>query len=271
VSVIVAALDARDALSRLCAACVPLAAAGVELVVVDGGSGDGSEQVVATVPGARWLSEPDTGIADAWNKALRLATGDWLLFAGADDRLGPPDAWRRTLHLLDGLPPDVSLVALPVTVVSPRGSQLARAEPPPEAGVSRRQAVEAVPHQGLFARREVFARVGGFDPSFRLAADYDWLLRAVFGGEGLVVRPETSPVSMTFGGLSTHAPLRTLRERRRAQDKQGVRGPRIAWWLAWSRAAVRHVLQTCCGRRMACWLADCGRRIRGLRPVWSVP
>jgi glycosyltransferase involved in cell wall biosynthesis len=271
ISVIVATLHARDQLARLCAECRPLTSCGVELVVVDGGSQDGSERVVSTVPGAHWLSEPDDGVADAWNKALAMATGDWLVFAGADDRLGPTDAWQHTVTVLERMAADVSLVAFAVNVVSPLGSPLALTEPRPGIDLARLKAVNAVPHQGVFARRDVFTRVGRFDTSFRVTADYEWLLRALLAGEVMATRAEHSPVSMTFGGLSTHEPLCTVRELRRAQQKRGVRGPRIAWWLAWARASVRHVMQKVCGRKLAGYLADCGRRLRGLRPVWSVP
>lgn len=267
---IVAAFHARDWLVRLCADYDHLAGLGIELVVVDGGSRDGSEEVLCARRNVRWLSEADDGVADAWNKALTLATGDWIVFAGADDRLGPPDAWRQTLSRLDAVAPHVSLVACSVDVISPGGAPLFRATPRPGRNLRRLKAVNAVPHQGLFTRSVAFARMGRFDGSFRVASDYEWVLRAVLGGELLEVCGDSSPVRMTFGGISTHDPLGTARELRKAQAKLGVRGLRSAWWAAWGRACIRAVVQWAVGREVAGRLADVGRRLRGLEPVWSV-
>ena len=59
----------------------------IEIVVVDGASKDKTEQIVNSVLSDRdkWLSEPDKGVYDAMNKALNLASGDFLIFMGADD------------------------------------------------------------------------------------------------------------------------------------------------------------------------------------------
>jgi glycosyltransferase involved in cell wall biosynthesis len=61
----------------------------LEHVVVDGASTDGTLEVLREYerPGFRWVSEPDGGIYDAMNKAVRIASGDFLLFLGADDLL----------------------------------------------------------------------------------------------------------------------------------------------------------------------------------------
>ncbi|MCZ7592848.1 MAG: glycosyltransferase [Kiritimatiellae bacterium] len=57
--------------------------------VVDGGSTDGTLELLASRndPRIRWISEPDRGIYDAMNKAVRLARGQWIYFLGSDDRM----------------------------------------------------------------------------------------------------------------------------------------------------------------------------------------
>ncbi len=61
----------------------------VEFVVVDGGSTDGTIDILRKYEGSidYWVSESDTGIYDAMNKGIRLARGQWLLFLGSDDTL----------------------------------------------------------------------------------------------------------------------------------------------------------------------------------------
>ncbi len=270
VTVIVATLRARDWLKRICADYGRVRSLGLELVVVDGGSDDGSDRIVQATPGACWHSEPDDGVADAWNTALKLASGDWIVFAGADDRLGPVDAWQWVMDELAAVSPEVAMVAFSVEVLSPAGVPLYTAIPRPGRNLSRLRAVNSVPHQGLFVRRDAFDRIGQFDTAFGVVSDYEWVLRAALAGESIEVRAEASPVQMTFGGVSTHDPLRTARELRLAQAKLGVGGVRLAWWAARSRAGARALVQRVVGRTTAGWLADLGRRLRGLKPVWSV-
>src|SRR5690606_34585060 len=63
-----------------------------ELIVIDGGSTDGTQQILRHNAGrlAYWVSEPDRGTYHAWNKALAQASGDWSCFLGADDYLWEP-------------------------------------------------------------------------------------------------------------------------------------------------------------------------------------
>ncbi|TGK31137.1 glycosyltransferase [Leptospira gomenensis] len=60
-----------------------------EHVVIDGGSTDGTVDILKRYPHLKWISEPDKGQSDAMNKALRFVTGDYMLYLNADDRLLP--------------------------------------------------------------------------------------------------------------------------------------------------------------------------------------
>lgn len=59
----------------------------VEYIIIDGKSSDGTQDIISkySTSIAYWISEPDLGIYDAMNKALKVATGDFLIFMGADD------------------------------------------------------------------------------------------------------------------------------------------------------------------------------------------
>lgn len=78
-----------------------------EIVVVDGGSIDGTKDILKCNSDriAFWVSEPDQGIYDAWNKALNHCTGEWVHFLGADDYL-----WNRCWMAL----PPCSLIQIAV-------------------------------------------------------------------------------------------------------------------------------------------------------------
>lgn len=242
------------------------------LVVVDGGSTDGTPEWLETVaPGGeadefQWISQPDTGIAQAWSRGVGIADGDWIVFLGCDDRVGDPAAWGRVLRTLGHLPEDCDVAAFPVDIVSPGGSMIGTALPRTGDPLL---AVNTIPHQGCFHRRGLWARLGPFDESFPVACDYEFLLRASLAGVGLRAFDDATPVRMRFGGASKRDPLRNLREFRAAQIKHGVRRFRLAWWAAWTRAAVRCCVRPLLGEENTAWMADVVRRLRGLPRAWT--
>lgn len=82
-------LDAAEVLERALVSILRHRSPALELVVLDGGSRDGTAQILQRYDADidLWRSEPDAGIYDAMNKLLQAASGDWLLFLGADDEL----------------------------------------------------------------------------------------------------------------------------------------------------------------------------------------
>jgi glycosyltransferase involved in cell wall biosynthesis len=81
--------NAAAVIERALASVLHQRSAALELIVIDGQSTDGTVEILRRHDSAiaHWRSEPDNGIYDAMNKALSVATGDWLLFLGADDEL----------------------------------------------------------------------------------------------------------------------------------------------------------------------------------------
>jgi glycosyltransferase involved in cell wall biosynthesis len=84
--------NAADVLERALQSILQNKTPAMELVVVDGASSDGTLDILRRHADRidQWQSEPDSGIYDAMNKVRLLATGDWLLFLGADDELLVP-------------------------------------------------------------------------------------------------------------------------------------------------------------------------------------
>lgn len=145
----------------------------LELVVVDGGSTDGTQDIVreyADLLGA-WVSEPDRGIYDAMNKALRMVSGDIVFFLNAGDRFldrhvlaDVVDAFKQS---------DAHLVFGDVARVYPGGSMLRDQSKTKRSNIM----FEGLCHQSVFARTELFAEVGDFDLQYSICADFDWIVR----------------------------------------------------------------------------------------------
>jgi glycosyltransferase involved in cell wall biosynthesis len=183
---------------------------GVEYVVVDGASTDGT---IAIVQGCddlvdRFASEPDAGIFDAMNKGARLSTGRMLWFLNADDRLEPGalDAVLECLHEAGG--PAQPIVAGHTRRVDRDGTTLAvdRYVGP---GLRPAEPAHTFAHPSTVMPRALFERLSGFDASLRIAGDYDLFWRAMALGSPVTVLDRVL-VAMRVGGVSSDtAPLAT--------------------------------------------------------------
>ncbi|MCW5549965.1 MAG: glycosyltransferase [Opitutaceae bacterium] len=151
-----------------------------ELVIVDGGSTDGTRAwLEAEHPAIGTLiTEPDHGIYDAMNKGIAAARGDWVLFLGADDQLAASDTLAQAAQQLvkhsDG-----------VLAGTARFDDGRIYSPSPTTAVRR----NFVHHQGTFYRRTLFQRHGRFDLSLRIQADYDFNLRLLRAGVAFTPLP----------------------------------------------------------------------------------
>jgi len=100
-----------------------------------------------------------------------MARGEYVLVLQAEDRfLGPESLMLASPYLAD----KADLVSFSVLIVGSDWQRQKRS-----SGFSARTAIHmTMPHQGLCARRAMFGTAGAFDPSFRIAMDYDWIMRA---------------------------------------------------------------------------------------------
>lgn len=152
----------------------------LEVIVIDGGSTDGTRESLMTQSYAfslKWLSEPDEGISDAFNKGLALATGEYINFQGAGDLLSGPTALSA---LFAEVKPGADLVCGRVLRVKEDGITPMWVSPrhPRRFNVRALLFKMALPHQALFTHRRFFERYGLFDKNVRFAMDYEILLRA---------------------------------------------------------------------------------------------
>ena len=193
-------IPARDAAAALPATLAPLA--GVDVVVVDNASRD-ETAAVARQHGARVVVEPRPGRALARNAGARATDADLLVFldAGCVPRAG----WLDALERCDG---DLRAGAV-VVETSSRPTAAERFEAAwrfqQERNVANGWSVSA----NLAVRREVFERIGGFDPAYRhVGEDVDLCLRATATGARLVLCPEgvvTHPAERRVAGVVKRA------------------------------------------------------------------
>ena len=140
-----------------------------ELIVIDGASTDGTREWLGLQRDrlAAFVSEPDRGIYDAMNKGLCRATGEWVLFLGADDRLVGDTILSAAANWLKRT--EAGVVAGEAAYDDGRIYQLKTRLNPLVRNF--------VHHQSAFYRRSLFAEFGDFETSLAIMADYELNLR----------------------------------------------------------------------------------------------
>lgn len=272
ISVVISVFNGAETLQHCIDSVSCQTYAGKELIVIDGGSTDGTLEILQQNESrlAFWVSEPDRGIYHAWNKGLVRARGEWVCFLGADDYLWTLNVLERVAQALNHAYPPVRVVYGQVTVVNRQGEELSRTGEDWQSAKRKFEQIMCIPHTGLMHHRSLFDGYGGFDESFRIAGDYEMLLRELRVGQALFV-PDLVVAGMRHGGVSSNpsGSLTLLREFRRAQRMHGINRPGRHWIAAFAKAHIRVWLWRVLGSRIASFVFDFGRLISGKGAYWT--
>ena len=201
----------------------------VELIVVDGASRDDTMDVVRRYEprfGGRmhWTSEPDRGIYDAMNKGIARATGDVIGILNSDDFYTSDTVLERVAEAMAG--GDVDAVYGDIHYV--RDGDLHKcvryySSRPFRRGLMRLGFMPA--HPSFYCRREVYERCGTFDTTYRVAADFENLLRLIYVNHIKTRYLPVDFVTMRTGGASTSglsSHRQIMRDHLRALRSNGV-------------------------------------------------
>jgi glycosyltransferase involved in cell wall biosynthesis len=148
--------------------------------IIDGGSSDGTLELLKRYSHLKVLSEPDVGVYDAWNKGIKRATGDVVGFLNTDDQYTPETFW----HVKEALEGSSALIFSGGGEIYQRTAsgvdvEMHRYIDPGQYRLSVRNVTLGVPNiNARFFRRSVFEIVGVFNAGYKLSADREFLLRA---------------------------------------------------------------------------------------------
>lgn len=183
----------------------------IEYVVVDGASIDSTVNLIKSCSAVtKWISEPDKGISDAFNKGIALASGEWIGIINADDwyESGAIESAMRHANDADIIHGPVRYWKsnTPIGVYYPNQTLLRR-----EMSIN---------HPSVFVRRSVYEALGGFDTSYLYAMDYEFLLRALVAGYRFSAITDVVLANMSTEGVSDLYWKKSIFEVKRAKDRQ---------------------------------------------------
>ena len=220
----------------------------VEVLVIDDGSRDASRERLAALsrrgdPRLHVRLQENRGLSRTLNRGLVEARGPWIKFLPSDDLL-EPDCLARQLDEVAREPAPAAVFSLP-TVVDAGGRALA--DPAPQAWFDAPAMERAALLAGLLERnflcapgalfsRDLARTVGGFDPSLRVAQDYDLWLRILTRAPGRLLPERLVRVRWHGGNQSAHATASTEAERAYALV-HALAATGLDPWIAWLREA----------------------------------
>lgn len=192
VSIITVCRNAEATITRTIASVAAQKCARLEYIVIDGASTDGTVDILKNSPAVtQWISEPDHGIVDAFNKGLAMARGQWIGIINADDWY-EDDAVVLALEHASGAD---------VVHGSVRYWEADTAREVYHPAHEKLHLEMTINHPSMFVRRSVYEELGGFDPAYKYAMDYELALRLMLGEARFQAIPQVM-ANMRYGGTS---------------------------------------------------------------------
>lgn len=210
-----------------------------EYIVVDGASKDGTVDIIREYEPRfegrmRWLSEPDRGIYEAMNKGIAMATGDVVGLLNSDDFYTSADV-LTTISEAFMTPDAPDAVYGDVHYVSEADiTKIVRYYSSRKFTRSRMLAGYMPAHPSFYVRRECYERYGAFDTSYRVAADFENLLRLIYVHNIRTRYIAKDFVAMRMGGASSsglNSYLRIFADHLGAFKKHSLRPRYIRYFL----------------------------------------
>jgi glycosyltransferase involved in cell wall biosynthesis len=178
VSIIIASFNSEKTIEKTILSITNQTYKHIELIIIDGGSTDSTVDIIKKHQNKidYWRSEKDAGISDAFNKGLRVATGDYINFQGADDYLLSNDVIEK---IVDGINKEKDmLVCGRIKRISndDENSTILKTS----ANFKKKSLLfrMSLPHQALFTNKKFFEKYGEFELDNQFCMDYELLLRA---------------------------------------------------------------------------------------------
>lgn len=247
----------------------------IQYIVIDGGSTDGTLAILKDYSNHidYCITEPDLGIYDAWNKALKQAKGEWICFIGADDFFIDAYVVKTIAGHLSKVGDGIKYVYGTVKYITPDKSETIDVIGEDWLKCKGQFANKmTLVHCGSFHHKSLFQSNGHFNPNFKIAGDYEFLLREFSKNKEFASFINTAVVAMRAGGISGDLKKRLImaNEMNLARRLNGQVKPSLPITLWMARIRFYLLLRKCLGSKLTNYLADLYRMLNGKRKRWSI-
>jgi glycosyltransferase involved in cell wall biosynthesis len=222
----------------------------IEYIIVDGGSTDGSLEIIQRYADrlAWWASETDRGQTDAINKGFAHAHGEILAWLNSDDAY-LPQAVSEAVQFLQAHP-DVGMVYGDANLIDQEGKVIGKFPARQTSYRRLRRGYVHIPQQAAFFRGDLWRQVGPLDPTFYFAMDYDlWVRLARISTLQYIPRPWAN-FRLHASGKSVVADDRCWPEMLRVHWRDG--GSWFSWLVV--KARIRPLLYSWMPLRLRLWV-----------------
>ena len=187
----------------------------IEYIVIDGGSNDGSlEQIIKNNDViTHWISEPDSGIYNAMNKGVTIATGKYVQFLNSGDALASPDAVQKMILSLEKHPDCPILFGNMIKQYSDGRLYYDRLKKSPKVSMLTFYK-GTINHSPAFIRRNLFYQYGMYDESLKIVSDWKWYLLVVGWNGEKAIYTDIDVTIFDMTGISNTNKTLELEERR---------------------------------------------------------
>ncbi len=207
VSVITAVLNGEKTIEKTIQSVLGQSYDLIEYIIIDGGSTDRTQDIIRKYEKGysgriRWISEPDNGISDAWNKGIRMASGELVGLINADDWY-EVDAVEKIIRRRTE---NQAIICGNVRLWNSHAKfTLKRSSLP---GIESKMTIW---HPGMFCPRQIYAKIGLYDTGLKVFMDYDFVVRCYLNAVQFRMVNECV-ADMRFGGISNRLISLSMRE-----------------------------------------------------------
>lgn len=204
ISIIIATFNAAKTLSKALDSVLNQAYQGWECIIVDGASKDNTINIIKNYVQKdsrfRYVSEPDKGIFDAYNKGWKIAKGKWIYYLGADDSLSEKALNEIFASELD----DCDVIYGNVIIAFSNGDVKYQR---PCLPASLKYKMFAC-HQSILVKRAMIEKMNGFNIAYPISADFDMMQRIYLNG-GKFKYVNAYIASFAYTGVSSRFSFKT--------------------------------------------------------------
>ena len=178
VSIITAVFNSRQFIEPALKSVLNQTYKNIEYIVIDGGSTDGTTEIINKYRDkiVKFVSEPDKGIYDGMNKGIKLADGEIIGFLNSDDFYDDNNVIETVVKEMENKKIDVCWGDL-VYIDKKDNSRIVRFWKSSEYQEGKFKRGWMPPHPTFFVRRRIYEKYGPFNLDFKIAADYELMLR----------------------------------------------------------------------------------------------